>query len=171
MLTRDENELLCRGGPGTQMGEVMRRYWMPVLCSRELDSDGPPARVKLLGERLVVFRDSSGRVGVLEEFCPHRGVSLWLGRNSENGLRCVYHGWKFDAEGACVEQMNEPESFAQKIHITAYPTIELGDIVWAYMGPPEKRPPEPRFEFTAVPASHRTVTRVWEECNWLQAVE
>jgi phenylpropionate dioxygenase-like ring-hydroxylating dioxygenase large terminal subunit len=171
MLTREENELLCRVGPGTPMGEVMRRYWVPVLCSRELEPDGPPLQVKLLGERLVAFRDTSGRVGVLEEFCPHRGVSLWLGRNEENGLRCVYHGWKFDAEGACVDQMNEPESFAHKIHVSAYPTIELGDIVWAYMGPPERRPPEPRFEFTAVPATHRTVTRVWEECNWLQAVE
>ncbi|HTE84270.1 MAG TPA: Rieske 2Fe-2S domain-containing protein, partial [Dehalococcoidia bacterium] len=172
MLTKEENELLTRTGPGTPMGETMRRYWIPVLSSAELaEPDSPPQQVKLLGEQLVAFRDSNGRVGLLEEHCPHRGVSLWLGRNEECGLRCVYHGWKFDVEGDCVDQMNEPDSFAQKIRATAYPTLELGGIVWAYMGPRDRIPPPPRFEFTQVPESHRYVTRSWEECNWLQALE
>jgi phthalate 4,5-dioxygenase oxygenase subunit len=172
MLTNEENHLLTRTGPGTPMGETMRRYWIPVLVSSEIaEPDSPPVQVKLLGEQLVAFRDSNGRVGLLDEFCPHRGVSLWLGRNEECGLRCVYHGWKFDVDGNCVDQMNESESFAQKIRATAYPTVELGGIVWAYLGHAENMPPPPKFEFTQVPESHRYVTRGWEECNWLQALE
>ena len=172
MLTREENELLVRTGPGTPMGEVMRRYWTPALLSSEIaEPDGPPVRVKLLGENLVAFRDTSERVGLIDEYCAHRRASLWLGRNEECGLRCPYHGWKYDVEGNCVDQMNEPESFAHKIRLTAYPTEELGGIVWAYLGPKDKRPPAPKFEFTQVPESHRYVTRVWEECNWLQALE
>src|SRR5882762_10140834 len=108
MLTHEENMLVTRTGPGTPMGEVMRRYWIPALISEELpEPDCPPVRVQLLGEKLVGFRDTQGRIGLLDEFCPHRLVSLWLGRNEESGLRCVYHGWKFDVHGACVEQMNE----------------------------------------------------------------
>src|SRR3972149_2009894 len=122
MLTREENELLSRVGPGTPMGEVMRRYWLPALLSSELpDPDSAPVRVKLLCENLVAFRDSNGRVGLLDEVCPHRGASLWLGRNEECGLRCIYHGWKFDIDGNCVDQMNEPEGFAPKIPATAHP--------------------------------------------------
>jgi phthalate 4,5-dioxygenase len=130
-------------------------------------------RVQVLGERLVAFRDTNGRIGLLDELCPHRRVSLWLGRNEECGLRCVYHGWKFDVDGACVDQMNEPgeSSFADKVRIKHYPTLELGGIVWTYMGPPEKMPPPPCFEFTQVEASHRHVSKVVEECNWLQALE
>jgi phenylpropionate dioxygenase-like ring-hydroxylating dioxygenase large terminal subunit len=156
------------------MGEVMRRYWMPILLERELaEPDGEPVKVRLLGERLVAFRDTNGRIGLLDELCPHRRVSLWLGRNEECGLRCVYHGWKFDVDGNCVDQMNEPgeNSFADKVHIKHYPTLELGGIVWAYLGPPAKMPPPPSFEFTRVPASHRHVSKVIEECNWLQALE
>jgi len=154
------------------MGETMRRYWLPALLSSELaEPDGPPIRIKLLGEDLVAFRDTLGRVGILEEFCPHRRVSLWLGRNEESGLRCVYHGWKFDVEGTCVDQVNEPESFAHKVHIVSYPAVELGGIVWAYLGPREKIPPPPKFELTQVPQTHRYVTRIWEECNWLQSLE
>ena len=109
MLTREENELVTRTGPGTPMGEAMRRYWIPALISEELPApDCPPVRVQLLGEKLVAFRDTQGRIGLLDEFCPHRLVSLWLGRNEESGLRCVYHGWKFDVAGNCVNQMNEP---------------------------------------------------------------
>jgi len=171
MLTREENELLTRTNAGTPMGQTMRRYWLPMLLSQELEPDGPPLRVKLLGEDLVAFRDSLGRVGLLEEFCPHRRVSLWLGRNEAGGLRCVYHGWKFDVEGTCVDQLNEPESFAGKVHGIAYPTVELGGIIWAYLGPKDGLPPPPRFEFTGVPESHRYLTRTWEECNWLQALE
>ena len=156
------------------MGEVMRRYWMPILLEHELaEADGEPVKVQVLGERLVAFRDTSGRIGLLEEFCPHRRVSLWLGRNEECGLRCVYHGWKFDVDGNCVEQMNEPgeNSFAEKVHITHYPTLEVGGIIWTYMGAPEHMPPPPCFEFARVSASHRHVSKVIEECNWLQALE
>jgi phthalate 4,5-dioxygenase oxygenase subunit len=103
MLSTEANELLCRVGPGTPMGNVMRRYWMPALLSEEVpEPDCPPVRVQLLGEHLVAFRDTQGRVGLVDERCPHRAVSLWLGRNEEDGLRCVYHGWKFDVEGTCV---------------------------------------------------------------------
>src|SRR5207237_346154 len=121
----------------------------------------------------VAFRDTEGRIGLLDEFCPHRRVSLWLGRNEECGLRCVYHGWKYDVDGNCVDQMNEPgeNSFADKVHIKHYPTLELGGIVWTFMGPAEKMPPPPSFAFTRVPASHRHVSKVIEECSWLQALE
>lgn len=174
MLTREENELVTRTGAGTPMGETMRRYWIPALLSSELpDPDCPPVRVQLLGEALVGFRDTEGRIGLLDEFCPHRRASLWMGRNEESGLRCVYHGWKFDVAGTCVDQMNEPPQncFAHKIHITAYPTVELGGVIWTYMGPREKMPPPPKFEWTQVPESHRHVSKVVEECNWLQALE
>jgi phenylpropionate dioxygenase-like ring-hydroxylating dioxygenase large terminal subunit len=174
VLSREENELITRTGPGTPMGEVMRRYWMPILLEREVaEPDGEPVRVQVLGERLVAFRDTQGRLGLIDEFCPHRRVSLWLGRNEECGLRCVYHGWKFDVDGNCVDQMNEPgeNSFAEKVHIKRYPALEVGGIVWTYMGPPEKQPPPPCFAFTQVPASHRHVSKVIEECNWLQALE
>ena len=113
MLAREENELITRVGPGTPMGDTMRRYWMPALLAWELpEPDCPPVRVKLLGEDLVAFRDTSGRIGLLDEYCPHRRVSLFFGRNEECGLRCVYHGWKFDVEGRCVDMMNEPDRTA-----------------------------------------------------------
>ena len=172
MLTREENELVTRTGPGTPMGAVMRRYWMPALLSWELpEPDCPPVRVKLLNEQLVAFRDTNGRLGMLEEFCAHRGVSLWLGRNEECGLRCVFHGWKYDVDGNCVDQMNEPQDFKDKIHLKAYPTVELGGVIWTYMGPPDKKPPLPKFEWTQAPESHRHVSKVIQECNWLQAFE
>jgi phthalate 4,5-dioxygenase len=172
MLTREENERLTRVGAGTPMGETMRRYWMPVLMSWELpEPDGAPVRVRILGEDLVAFRTSDGRIGLLDEFCPHRRTSLWLGRNEENGLRCVYHGWKFDVTGQCVEQMNEPRQFCDKVRTTAYPTCELGGIVWTYMGPKERQPAPPNFELIQVPDTQREVSKVWQASNWLQAVE
>jgi phenylpropionate dioxygenase-like ring-hydroxylating dioxygenase large terminal subunit len=174
MLSREENELLTRTGPGTPMGAVMRRYWIPILLEREVAArDGEPVRVRVLGEKLVAFRDTNGQIGLLDEFCPHRRVSLWFGRNEACGLRCVYHGWKFDVDGTCVDQMNEPGegSFADKVRITSYPTVEVGGVVWAYLGPEEYRPPLPNFEWTQVPATHRHVSKVIEECNWLQALE
>ena len=143
MLAHDDNERATRVGPGTPMGTTMRRYWMPALLARELpEPDCPPVRVKLLGEELVAFRDSRGKIGLLEEHCPHRRVSLFFGRNEDCGLRCVYHGWKFDVDGRCVDMMNEPEelSFADKIRTTAYPTVEVGGVIWAYLGPEERRP-------------------------------
>jgi phthalate 4,5-dioxygenase oxygenase subunit len=143
MLPPKENELITRVGPDTPMGNAMRRYWIPACLSSEIaEPDCPPVRVKLLGEDLVAFRDSEGRIGLVDEFCPHRRVSLYFGRNEECGLRCVYHGWKFDVEGNCVDQLNEPpeHQFKQHIHLTAYPTVELGGLVWAYLGPADKMP-------------------------------
>ena len=174
MLTSAENETLVRVGPGTPMGELMRRYWMPALLSRELpEADCPPVRVRLLGERLVAFRDTAGRVGLLSEFCAHRGASLWFGRNEEGGLRCVFHGWKYDVDGTCLDMMNEPDAFdfKQKVHLRAYPVVESGGLVWAFMGPPGRRPPPPEFGWTQVPEAHRYVDKTWEECSWLQGLE
>jgi phthalate 4,5-dioxygenase oxygenase subunit len=174
MLTREENELLTRVGPGKPMGEVMRRYWVPALLSRELPSpDCPPVRVKLLGEELVAFRDTQGKVGLLDEHCPHRQASLFLGRNEESGIRCVFHGWKFDVDGNCVDMPNEPleSRFKEKVHQTSYPTIELGSVIWAYMGPPEKMPDPPGMEWTRAPEDHRFVSKTIEYCNYLQGVE
>jgi len=172
MLSVEENALLTQTDPGTAMGGTMRRYWLPALLAWELpEPDCPPVRVKLLGESLVAFRDTSGKIGLLDEFCPHRRASLWLGRNEECGLRCVYHGWKFDVDGNCTDQMNEPEQFTDKISIVSYPTVEMGGVIWTYMGPPEHQPPLPKFEWTQVPESHRIVTKVHQECNWLQALE
>jgi phenylpropionate dioxygenase-like ring-hydroxylating dioxygenase large terminal subunit len=172
MLSQAENERVTRVGAGTPMGETLRRYWMPALLAWELpEPDCPPVRVRLLGEDLVAFRATDGTVGLLEEFCPHRRASLWLARNEENGLRCVYHGWKFDATGQCVDQMNEPVPFASKVRATAYPTVEMGGVIWAYMGPADKQPVHPMFDWTQVPETHRAVSKVAEECNWLQALE
>jgi phenylpropionate dioxygenase-like ring-hydroxylating dioxygenase large terminal subunit len=171
-MLSDENRLLTRVGRGTAMGGTMSCYWLPALLAREIaEPDGPPVRVRLLGEDLVAFRDSAGRIGLVDEYCPHRRASLWFGRNEEGGLRCVYHGWKFAVDGSCLEQMNEPEPFCDKVHLTAYPTAELGGIVWTYMGPPERTPPLPKFAWTQAPATHRHVSKVIQECNWLQALE
>ncbi len=172
MVSREENERLTRVGPGTAMGETMRRYWMPALLSWELpERDCPPVRVRLLGENLVAFRATDGTIGMIDEFCPHRGASLWLGRNEENGLRCVYHGWKFNASGQCVEQMNEPRQFCASIKVAAYPTCEHGGIIWTYMGPKDRQPAPPKFEWTQMPETHRAVSKVAQACNWLQALE
>jgi phthalate 4,5-dioxygenase len=174
MLARDENERVTRVGWGTPMGEAMRRYWIPALLAVEVpEPDCPPVRVKLLGEELVAFRDSRGRIGLLDERCPHRQASLFLGRNEECGLRCVYHGWKFDVDGRCVDMLNEPEelSFAHKIRTGAYPTVEAGGIIWAFLGPAERRPAPPHFAWTQAPPSHRHVSKVIQESNWLQGLE
>ena len=132
-LCTEANELLCRIGPGTPMGEAVRRYWVPALLSTELpEPDCPPVEVKLLGEDLVGFRATSGRVGIVQWWCPHRGTPLWMGRNEEEGLRCLYHGWKFDVDGNCVDQMNEPQEaqYKDKIQMVAYPAVEMGGIIW-----------------------------------------
>ena len=174
MLSREDNELLTRTGPDTPMGNTMRRYWIPALLASELpEPDGAPVRVRLLGEDLVAFRDSSGQIGLLDEYCPHRRASLFFGRNENCGLRCVYHGWKYDVAGRCVDMMNEPEElhFKDKIHITSYPTVELGGIIWTYMGPAEHTPAPPKFAWTQAPATHRNASKVIQECNWLQALE
>src|ERR1043165_2839001 len=154
MTTREHNDFLAQTGPGTPMGNLMRRYWIPALLSSEIpEPDCPPVRVKLLSERLIAFRDTRGRVGLMDEFCAPRGVSLWFGRNEDNGLRCPYHGWKYDTTGQCIEVPSEPveSGFCQKIKLKSYPLIKRGDALWTYMGPPEKQPPLPEFEFALVP--------------------
>ena len=174
MATREEQELLTRTGPGTPMGKLMRRYWIPVLLSSHLpEPDCAPVRTKVLSEKLVAFRDSSGRVGLFDERCPHRGASMFFGRNEEDGLRCVYHGWKFDVTGRCVDMPSEPaeSNFKNKVVIDAYPCEEHGGVIWAYMGPKELKPGFPELEWTQVPESHRFVTRHIQECNYMQALE
>ena len=174
MLSREDNALLTRVERGTPMGDTMRRYWMPALLSRELpEPDCPPVRVRLLGEDLIAFRDTQNRVGLLDEYCPHRRASLYFGRNEECGLRCVYHGWKFDLDGRCVDMMNEPSElqFKDKVATVAYPTLEVGGVIWAYMGPPERKAAPPDFAWTRVPATHITVSKVIQETNWLQGLE
>src|SRR5437588_13118127 len=144
MLTREQNELLCRVEGGATMGQIMRRHWLPVCMAEEAaHKDGTPVRARLLGEDLVVFRDSQGRPGVLGEHCLHRGASLAFGRNEECGLRCLYHGWKMDVDGNVLEMASEPKesALASKVKHKAYPTREAGGMVWAYMGPPEEMPP------------------------------
>ncbi|GAB7389172.1 Rieske 2Fe-2S domain-containing protein [Bacillaceae bacterium] len=174
MLSREDNELLTRTGPGTPMGEMLRRYWIPALLSEELARpDCPPVRVKLLGEELLAFRDTNGRVGLVDEYCPHRRASLFFGRNEECGIRCVYHGWKFDADGNCVDMPSEPpeSNFKHKVKIKSYPCRERGGVIWAYMGPPDQMPELPELEWTLVPDSHRFITRRIQECNYFQAIE
>jgi phthalate 4,5-dioxygenase len=174
MLSREDNERLTRVGPNTPMGELLRRYWIPVAYSERIAKpDSPPIRVRLLCEDLVLFRDTKGRAGLLAERCPHRTASLFYGRNEECGLRCVYHGLKFDIEGHCVDAPSEPPSSnARKdIRVKAYPCMERAGLVWAYMGPPEHKPEFPDLEWTRVPDSQRYISRHIQECNWLQAVE
>jgi phthalate 4,5-dioxygenase len=174
MLSREDNALLTRIDRGTPMGDTLRRYWIPALLARELpEPDGAPVRVRLLGEDLVAFRDTQGRIGLLDEYCPHRRTSLFFGRNEECGLRCVYHGWKFDVDGRCLDMMNEPAElqFKDKIFITSYPTLELGGVVWTYMGPPARRPAPPDFAWTRRPATHLQVSKVIQETSWLQGLE
>lgn len=174
MLSKEDNELLTRVGPGTPMGNLMRRYWVPALLTWEVpEPDCPPVEVRLLGEDLVVFRQTDGRVGVVDVRCPHRTASLFYGRNEENGIRCIYHGWKFDLDGRCVDMPSEPEDsdFKEKVKIPAYPAVELGGVVWTYMGPPDKQPALPMFEWTQAPETHRGMTKVLQESNWLQALE
>jgi phthalate 4,5-dioxygenase len=174
MLSKVENDLLTQTNPGTGAGEYFRRFWIPALLASEVPTpDCPPVRIRLLGEDLVAFRDTQGRVGLMEEFCPHRRSSLFWGRNEECGLRCVYHGWKFDVTGACVDMPNEPPEygFENKIRTTAYPTREYGGLIWAYLGPPHKTPQLPKLEFARVPDSHRYVSKRVQESNYLQAIE
>ena len=174
MLSKEDNELITQTNAGTPMGNLIRRYWMPALLSEEIPApDGAPVRVKMLGEELVAFRDSQGRIGLVGEHCAHRGTSLFFGRNEECGLRCVYHGWKFDTAGACVDMPNEPaeNNFKDKIHITSYPTLDQGGVIWAYMGPAEKQPESPGMEWSRAPDQYRAVSKTFEYANYAQAVE
>jgi phthalate 4,5-dioxygenase oxygenase subunit len=170
-MNAEQAECLVRTGAGTPMGNLMRRYWVPVMLSSEIaEPDGPQVRVKILGESLLAFRDSTGAPGLIDEFCAHRGASLFFGRNEECGIRCSYHGWKYDVTGACVELPQKPD-LAGRMRITAYPCIEQAGVLWAYMGPPEHRPAPPRLEWSLLPESQRFVSKRLQECSYLQAME
>jgi phenylpropionate dioxygenase-like ring-hydroxylating dioxygenase large terminal subunit len=174
MLSAADNELLCRVGPGTPMGKVFREYWIPAVRSDELPSpDCPPLRVKLLGEELIGFRATSGATGLIQNSCPHRGASLFFGRNEDEGLRCVYHGWKWDVSGACLDMPSEPaeSSFKSKVHARAYPTRERNGIIWAYMGPREVPPPLPDMEANIMNTDPEQISILQRRCNWMQGLE
>jgi len=173
-ISRDDNELLTRTGAGTPMGDLFRRYWVPALFSDELPKpDCPPVRVKLMGEKLIAFRDSMNRIGLIDEFCAHRGVSLWFGRNEECGLRCPYHGWKYDFTGQCVDLPSELEETGMRarIKLKSYPCIEKAGVIWTYMGPPELKPEPPAVEWTELPEERRYVSKRIQDNNYLQAIE
>jgi phenylpropionate dioxygenase-like ring-hydroxylating dioxygenase large terminal subunit len=174
MLKKEQSNLLTQTGPGTPAGRLFRSYWIPALLAAELPgNDCPPVRVKLLSERLVAFRDSQGQLGLMDEFCAHRGVSLWFGRNEENGLRCAYHGWKYDHTGQCIEVPSEPveSGFCKKIKLKSYPLVERGGVLWTYLGPSDKQPQLPEWEFALVPAEQSFTSKRIQESNWLQAME
>jgi len=175
MFSEQDNEDLTRVGPGTLMGDLMRRYWMPFLLPEELsEPDCPPLRTRLLGEDLIAFRDTNGRLGLLDRYCPHRRVDLFFGRNEECGLRCVYHGWKFDVDGNVMDMPAEPANspLRQEVKIKSYPIVEWGGVIWAYLGDPAFMPPKPpELEWGLVPAAHRHVGKRLQENNYAQGVE
>lgn len=174
MLSAADNEFITRVGPGTPMGNLFRQYWVPAMMSSELPKrDSRPVRVMLLGEKLIGFRDSEGRVGLIQDSCPHRGASLFFGRNEGSGIRCIYHGWKFDINGACVDMMNEPpgSEFKSRIKARTYPCVEKAGMVWTYMGPREVPPPMPALEGLDRPEDVIDVGVGMRECNWLQGLE
>ena len=174
MLRQEINELLTQTGPETSMGDLFRQYWLPALLAEELPAnDSAPVRVKLLSERLIAVRDSEGRYGLMDEFCAHRGVSLWFGRNEEGGLRCAYHGWKYDVTGQCIEAPSEAanSTFCANVKLRSYPLVKIGDVLWTYMGNPEKTPPLPEYEWVHVPAEQTFTSKRLQESNWLQALE
>jgi phthalate 4,5-dioxygenase len=174
MLTAEENDLLCRVEGDAPMGQLMRRHWIPACLSEEVpEPDGAPVRTRLLGEDLVVFRDTDGRLGVLDEYCPHRRASLAMGRNEECGLRCLYHGWKVDVDGNVVEMASEPldSGFVAKVKHRAYPVKEWGGFVWTYMGPPETMPAFEPPAFAPTADTHVSITKIHIPCNWAQILE
>jgi phthalate 4,5-dioxygenase oxygenase subunit len=173
MLTREENELLTRTGPTTPMGQLMRRYWLPAMLSEELEADGEPKQIRLLGERFVAFRDTDGRVGFMDEHCPHRGASLAYGRNEECGLRCIYHGWKVDVRGSIVDTPSEPEdsTFKDRIRHRAYGVEEAGGLIWVYLGPPELQSAFPRWQWLQGSPDQVEINKVLQDCNYAQGLE
>jgi phenylpropionate dioxygenase-like ring-hydroxylating dioxygenase large terminal subunit len=174
-MNESENQLLTRVGPGTPMGNFLRQYWIPVLQSADLpENDGAPLRVRLLCENLVAFRNTDGQVGLIDHVCAHRCASLFFGRNEENGIRCLYHGWKFDIQGRCVDTPNEPpgSNLREQVRIPAYPCVERNGIIWTYMGPNwENQPPLPQLGWALVGTKRRGALRYQRDCNWLQAME
>lgn len=173
MISQADNDRLCRVGPGTPMGGVFRRFWLPICTSDRLPvAGGAPLAQRLLGENFVVFRSGDGQVGVLDELCPHRGASLALGRVEECGIRCIYHGWKFANDGAVLEIMNNPANRRlPNLRATAFPAIEAGGMVWTYLGPKEHQPPAPHFAFMDLPEANRVLLRVDGNFNWVQSLE
>ncbi len=174
MLSREDNDILTRVGPGTAMGNLMREFWMPGALAPELpEPDGAPLRVRLLGENLIVWRNTSGGMGAMQESCPHRGASMFFGRNEEEGLRCVYHGWKFDVTGACIDMPNEPaeSNFKHKIHATAYPVRERNGVLWFYMGPRTAPPELPDLEANMQDDGNWSAQATLQECNYMQVLE
>jgi phenylpropionate dioxygenase-like ring-hydroxylating dioxygenase large terminal subunit len=174
MLSREDNDILIHTGPGTLMGNLLRRYWLPACLTSEIPApDSTPIRVRILSEDLVGFRDTQGRVGLIDENCPHRGTSLFFGRNEESGLRCVYHGWKFDIYGNCVEMPSEPEShgFMSKLKVTSYPTHESGGVIWVYLGPADKMPGFRDFGTENLPRDKWRAGYFVQPMNWMQAME
>ena len=173
MTTTSEGAELTQVGAGTAMGELMRQYWLPALLSSELARDGAPVRLMLLGEKLIAFRDSAGRVGVMDHRCPHRCASLFLGRNEEGGIRCVYHGWKYDVAGNCINMPSLPpqHDFRRKVRAKAYRVTERSGLVWVHMGARADAPPLPALEILDVPEDEIGVSLILRECNYLQALE
>lgn len=170
-MNKEMSETLTRVGPGTRMGNLLRRYWVPALMSSEIaEPDGPQVRVQLLGEKLLAFRNSDGKACLISEFCSHRGVSLYFGRNEDNGIRCAYHGVKFDGMGKCVDVPSSPQACA-RMHIKGYPCIERGGIVWTYMGPADQQPVPPELEWCTLPADHVFVSKRLQYSSYLQAME
>ncbi len=170
-MNQEMSQTLTQTGPGTPMGELLRRYWVPVVASSEVaEPDGPQVRVQIMSEKLIVFRDTSGTVGVVNEFCSHRGVSLFFARNEEHGLRCAYHGVKFDRNGKCVDIPSAPQ-MCEKMNIKAYPCVEKAGLVWAYMGPKDQMPEPPELEWCLVPEDHVFISRRLQQSNFLQAME
>ncbi len=174
MLSIEENDMLTQTGPGAPMGDLFRRHWIPALLSEEIPApDCPPVRVKLLSENLIAFRDSNGNPGLVDSHCPHRGAPLFFGRNEESGIRCVYHGWKFDVTGACVDLPNSPEgeTYKDKVAVKAYPCWDKGGMIWTYMGPADKEPPKPGFEWLDFGDDRRYLRKYHLRCNYFQALE
>src|SRR5437764_3392327 len=163
MLAKTDNDYLTRTNAGTPMGEFLRRFWVPAFMAEELPApDSDPLRVRLFGEDLIAFRDTAGRVGLLANNCPHRGASLFFGRNEESGLRCVYHGWKFDVDGTCLDMPNEPaeSDFKSKVKAVAYPCVERNGLIWTYMGSRQSPPPLPDLEANNLPEGEYAVTAI-----------
>ena len=174
MLSPQETEFLTQTGPNTPMGDLFRRYWQPFLLTEELpENDGPPVRVRFMGEDLIAFRDTNGKVGLIDERCPHRGASLYFGINQECGLMCIYHGWKYDTDGNCTDMPSDlpGSTFMDKVHITSYPVLESARVLWTYMGPPEKKPPPPSYIMNTLPDEQVMAMRTPIYCNYLQSIE
>lgn len=174
MLTQEENEILTRVGPGTEMGKLMRAHWTPVCLSEEIaEPDGTPLLVEALGERFVAFRDSEGQLGLLDELCPHRKASLVLGRNEECGLRCLYHGWKFDVTGKVIAMSSEPDGspLKDKVRARSYPTEEWGGFVWAWLGDAEDMPPFQHPSFAPRADQQTSILKIRIPANWAQITE